>query len=137
MKAPRLPDFIIVGALKSGTTTLFRWLATHPGTSLKTKEPHFFSGEAAWGRGIDWYRSLFEAAGDDVVTGEASATYTSMAAAPIAAARIAEVVPGALNSSTSCANRWRGCVRTTDKRPFVASSNAPSARCCAIPPPAS
>ncbi|HHG74660.1 MAG TPA: sulfotransferase [Persephonella sp.] len=39
-----LPDFLIVGAMKSGTTSLYNWLKTHPQIYLpdETKEPRFF-----------------------------------------------------------------------------------------------
>ena len=41
---PRLPDFLVIGAAKSGTTTLYHWLREHPGVFLPDfKEPYFFS----------------------------------------------------------------------------------------------
>ena len=40
----RLPDFLVIGAAKSGTTSLFSWLGEHPGVWLpEVKEPHFFT----------------------------------------------------------------------------------------------
>ena len=89
----RLPDFILIGTMKSGTTSLFRWLGTHAAVRLpEQKEPEFFSDDRAWRRGVDWYSSLFP---DDGVTGEASASYTAADRTDIAAARAAEIVPSA------------------------------------------
>lgn len=92
----RLPDFAIIGAMKSGTTSLYRWLESQPEVWLPgVKEPHFFSREAVWRRGISWYASLFADAPPGCLTGEASASYTSAAYAAIAARRLAEVLPDA------------------------------------------
>jgi hypothetical protein len=54
----RLPDFIIPGAQKAGTTSLFGWLQQHPqcAPSLK-KEVHFF--DRHFQRGPNWYRTNF------------------------------------------------------------------------------
>lgn len=74
--AARLPSFFIVGAQKSGTSTLHRLLQQHPQAFLcDPKEPHFFSDPAAERLGEDWYRSLFAQAKDAVAVGEASTTY--------------------------------------------------------------
>ena len=71
-----LPTFFIVGAQKSGTSTLHRLLQQHPQVYLgDPKEPHFFSDPAIWAKGEGWYRSLFAAAGDAGAVGEASTTY--------------------------------------------------------------
>lgn len=92
----RLPDFIIIGSMKSGTTSLFEWLgALEPVYTAPTKEPHFFSREERWSRGIGWYRSLFSAAPPESLIGEASVSYTDPALAPVAAKRMAGVMPQA------------------------------------------
>jgi hypothetical protein len=54
----RLPDFIIAGAQKAGTTSLHGWLQDHPqcAPSLK-KEVHYF--DRHFHRGVNWYRSHF------------------------------------------------------------------------------
>ncbi|MEY2423208.1 MAG: hypothetical protein QOI95_3275 [Acidimicrobiaceae bacterium] len=92
----RLPDFVLVGAMKSGTTSMFRWFAAQPDFVMpRVKEPRFFSDDDVWERGLDWYGSLFAAAGRDVLTGEASVAYTSPEGARRAAPRIAETLPDA------------------------------------------
>lgn len=73
----RLPDFILIGSMKSGTTTLQRHLAAHPGVFMCTpKEPQFFSRDEAFAKGLDWYRGLFAAAAEHQLCGEASTCYT-------------------------------------------------------------
>jgi Sulfotransferase domain len=53
-----LPDFVVIGAQKSGTTSLYRYLAAHPGiVGADTKEVHYF--DVNYRRGVDWYRSNF------------------------------------------------------------------------------
>jgi hypothetical protein len=75
--APPLPTFLLIGAQKAGTTTLHRLLQQHPQAFLcDPKEPNFFSSPRQWGRGTDWYRSLFAAAGNARALGEASTTYS-------------------------------------------------------------
>lgn len=79
--------------MKAGTTTLFRRLGQHPEISLpEIKEPHFFSREERWAKGVGWYSSIFD--GCDGTTGEASASYSSAISAPVVARRMAEIVPG-------------------------------------------
>lgn len=96
MTAPdgRLPDFVIMGAAKAGTTTLHRYLLRHPGVFMcEPKEPEFFSRDDYYGRGLAWYRSLFSGARSDQVCGEASTTYTRWPHTADAAPRLAEAVP--------------------------------------------
>lgn len=52
------PDFIIIGAQRSGTTSLYQYLVQHPAIrSARGKEQHFFDDQ--FDRGIIWYRSRF------------------------------------------------------------------------------
>ncbi|MEV7965428.1 sulfotransferase [Sphaerisporangium sp. NPDC088356] len=54
-----LPSFLIVGAQRSGTTSLYRALAQHP-LMLKPvlrKGVHYF--DMAYGKGMSWYRAHF------------------------------------------------------------------------------
>jgi sulfotransferase family protein len=54
-----LPDYLIIGAQRAGTTSLHRYLVQHPGvrTMLRTKGVHFF--DTAYGRGLSWYAARF------------------------------------------------------------------------------
>lgn len=52
---------IIVGAMKSGTTTLFSLLADHPQIApARPKEPGFFAFDEIHAQGWDWYHELFD-----------------------------------------------------------------------------
>jgi hypothetical protein len=55
-----LPDFLIIGARKSGTSSLFHYLSQHPGVlpSIR-KEPHYFDDPSQFERGELFYRSYF------------------------------------------------------------------------------
>jgi Sulfotransferase domain len=55
-----LPDFIVLGANKGGTTSMLTYLAAHPlVVPCRTKEINFFDRPWNYGRGARWYRSWF------------------------------------------------------------------------------
>lgn len=90
----RLPDFLIIGAMKAGTTSLFRWLGSHSRCSLPTvKEPGFFCDDHAGQYGIRRYSDLFAGIPAGLITGEASHLYTAPRFAERAASRIRETLP--------------------------------------------
>ena len=75
-RAGALPNLIVIGAQKCGTSVLHYYLSLHPEVSMsKPKELNFFIEERNWPRGIDWYKSQFDA--DARVRGEASPNYTA------------------------------------------------------------
>jgi hypothetical protein len=83
-----LPDFLIVGAMKSGTTTLAAQIGAQKGLFITTpKEPNFFSDDPVYAQGLDWYRSLFEPARPGDLKGEASTHYTKLPTYPDTVAR--------------------------------------------------
>ena len=87
------PDFIVIGAQKCGTTTICRELERHPEVALfPNKETHFFSFR--YGRGLEWYESLFDEL-EGVVVGEGSPSYTTGEFSALAAERMARDVPAA------------------------------------------
>jgi hypothetical protein len=89
-----LPDFLIVGAMKCGTTTLAAQLGAQPGIFMTDpKEPNFFSDDAVWTRGRPWYEGLFAAARPGDLRGEASTHYTKRPTHPRALERMREVLP--------------------------------------------
>lgn len=72
-----LPNFFIIGAMKSGTTSLHSYLATHPDIFMsEPKEPAYFVEEMNLGRGEDWYMNLFAQARGAKIAGESSAVYS-------------------------------------------------------------
>jgi|tagenome__1003787_1003787.scaffolds.fasta_scaffold20827250_2 hypothetical protein len=93
--AADLPTFIVIGAMKAGTTSLFHYLGNHDQIFMsKIKELDFFVAESNWSRGLDWYRHQFAGAGDAVARGEASTLYTKYPQYDGVPERIAQVLPG-------------------------------------------
>lgn len=93
---PARPDFIIIGAMKSATSTLHVQLNRQPGFWMSTpKEPNFFSDDEVWARGLDWYRDLFAGAPRSDLRGESSTHYTKLPDYPETLARMREHVPDA------------------------------------------
>jgi Sulfotransferase domain len=83
------PDFVVIGAMKCGTTTLHAQLGVQPGIFMsRPKEPNFFSDDAQYARGLEWYRSLFAAAPPQHLRGESSTHYTKLPAFPHTVDRI-------------------------------------------------
>jgi len=91
-----LPDFIVIGAMKAGTTALFQYLVKHPGVYMPwRKELDFFSNQAKWDQGVGWYEEQFADAPPGVLVGEASPNYTKRHSWPETSDRMAKVVPEA------------------------------------------
>jgi hypothetical protein len=95
-----LPDFIIIGAQKAGTTALYSYLVQHPlVTPALRKETHFFDNH--FNRGLFWYRAFFPMRrhqhrlcrifGIPPITGEASPYYLFH---PLVPRRIQQLLPG-------------------------------------------
>lgn len=92
--ARRLPDYLIVGAQKAGTTSLYDYLVEHPDVlPAATKEVHYF--DLHYRKGVNWYRGHFPPrarGGPNAVTGEASPYYLFHPHTP---RRAAELLPDA------------------------------------------
>lgn len=88
-KIIRLPSFVIIGAMKSATSTLYEQLARQSGIFLSDlKEPNFFSNDEQYSRGIEWYSALFSEAKSSDIAGEASTHYTKLPTYPETVARM-------------------------------------------------
>jgi hypothetical protein len=100
-----LPDFLVIGTKRGGTTSLWRYLLQHPLVpplfpAWNTKTSHYF--EENFGRGEAWYRSHFPTRrqraalerrhGGPSKVGEAAPLYMFH---PLAAGRVAELMPQA------------------------------------------
>ena len=71
-----LPNLIVIGAQKCGTSVLHYYLSLHPEVSMsRPKELNFFIEERNWPRGVDWYKQQFDP--EARVRGEASPNYTA------------------------------------------------------------
>ena len=91
-----LPTFMLIGAMKSGTTSLARYLASHPEIFMtRPKEPGFFNPARNWSKGQEWYEALYDRARPDQARGEASTSYTMAPDVPAVPERIAGTVPEA------------------------------------------
>ncbi len=89
-----LPDFIVIGAMKCGTTTLYRHLEKHPRIGMsRDKETDFFVAEKNYSEGIDWYSNQFDRKFE--LHGEASPNYTKNRDFPGVPRRIRETCPDA------------------------------------------
>jgi hypothetical protein len=74
--AGALPNLIVIGAQKCGTSVLHYYLSLHPEVSMsRPKELNFFIEERNWPRGLDWYRGHFDP--EARVRGEASPNYSA------------------------------------------------------------
>lgn len=97
-----LPNFLIIGAAKAGTSALYSFLGQHPQVFMSAnKEPRYFSFagatldpahpiHATTVTRLEDYVKLFEESGDAVAIGEASPSYLFNPAAP---PRIKEMIP--------------------------------------------
>src|SRR5437588_5706883 len=94
-----LPDFLIIGTQRGGTTPLYHYVQTHPSiTPATTTDTHFF--DKKYGKGLAWYRGHFPTIIEKYyaqhlrdrafLTGEACSTYLFYPHTP---KRIAQVLP--------------------------------------------
>ncbi|MFH1758971.1 MAG: sulfotransferase domain-containing protein [Patescibacteria group bacterium] len=87
------PDFIGIGAARSGTSWVHQCLYEHPEIYAPVKEIHFFSRKERWDKGLGWYEKLFNSPLRKTSankTGEFSTTYLP---SPKAAERIHQYCP--------------------------------------------
>lgn len=87
-----LPNFLIVGAMKAGTSTLMEYLSDHVEIFMPSRELHFFSNLYVknYNKGIEWYAKQFENVSSEVAIGEKTPTYSYDPAVP---ERIHEYLP--------------------------------------------
>lgn len=92
------PDFLILGAQKAGTSSLYKYLLQHPAIlPAYRKEIHFFTIPALYFKGHNWYRGHFptglvRAQAQQRLTGEASPSYLFF---PLVPKRVHQVMPQA------------------------------------------
>jgi hypothetical protein len=93
-KTAEMPNLIIIGGLKCGTTSIHHYLGLHPEIQMsKPKELNFFVEELNWDLGLDWYRGRFD--NRFKVRGESSPHYTNQPRYTGVAERIREHAPDA------------------------------------------
>jgi len=91
-----MPNYLVIGAQKSATSSVCDLLGEHPDVFMcEPKEPFYFSHDEIYARGMAWYESLFSDAGGATAVGEGSTTYTQRGRYPMAASRVAAALPEA------------------------------------------
>lgn len=89
-----LVDFVVIGAMRAGTTTLHTLLSRHAGISMsRDKETDFFIAEKNFSRGVDWYNGQYDP--DLPIRGEASPNYSKARDFPGVPGRLADHCPDA------------------------------------------
>ena len=93
-----LPNFLIIGAPKAGTTSLYSYFREHPAIFMpELKEPRFFGYEGQGDRirfpvrTLEEYTALFDGVTTETAIGEATPHYLVY---PVAAQRIRDLIPG-------------------------------------------
>jgi hypothetical protein len=72
-----LPNLVVIGGLKCGTTSLHHYLNLHPEVEMsRPKELNFFVAELNWPLGVEWYETHFDGAAP--IRGESSPHYTNL-----------------------------------------------------------
>ncbi|MCG3225827.1 MAG: sulfotransferase domain-containing protein [Candidatus Heimdallarchaeota archaeon] len=69
-------DFIIVGAMKAGTSSLAFQLRNNPQVFIPLEEIHFFDNEENFSKGVKWYENIFKNCSVDSIIGEKTPTYS-------------------------------------------------------------
>lgn len=92
-RRPALPNFLVIGSAKSGTTSLAHYLRAHPEVFMPRFEPHYFTAERNWKLGQAWYENQFKEAGAAAAVGEKSASYSRYPLYQGVPARIATLIP--------------------------------------------
>lgn len=87
-----LPDFVVAGARKAGSTWLDECLRVHPEVSLPSETKELFYFDRYYQRGAEWYASCFSRLKSSLVVGEISPSYMAHPGAP---ARLAYALPAA------------------------------------------
>jgi len=90
-----LPYFVILGAARGGTTSMWQYLVQHPQIKAgKSKQSHFFSDQEKWNQGFNYYFNFFprNTNASYFVTFEASTFYLSSYIAP---SRMSRILPNA------------------------------------------
>lgn len=147
----RFPDFIIIGAAKSGTTSLFKYFTNNESFFLSTpKEPDFFARDEIYSNGNEWYSGLFSCAKEGQLCCEASTLYTLYPMFNNVACRMHKTVPEAklvyimrnpvkraFSYYVQLMKNYQNCYKTTDipktfeeflfdRGPLVGKKNSPN-----------
>lgn len=90
-----LPNVLIIGAAKSGTTSLAVNLGAHPDVHMAYDELHFFNNDSIWQQGPGWYEAQFQKGAQAAVVAEKTPAY-------LYDPRVPERIAATLPDSRSC-----------------------------------
>src|SRR4051812_12198760 len=90
-----LPTFLVIGAYKAGTTSLFHYLRAHPQVFMTEEKETFYFTDDAYHHGREWYEAQFAAGADSVARGEASTAYSAWPNFKHVPERASKLVPDA------------------------------------------
>lgn len=93
MSGGSLPNLVIIGAAKAGTTSLHNYLDLHPDISMSARKELKLFDRPDWRDRVEWYRAQFR--GDARVRGESSPTYACNPIFGPVPQRMAELIPKA------------------------------------------
>ncbi len=88
-----LPNMLVIGAGKAGTTSLHYYLGRHPDIYMSRKKELFFFQRENWNERLEWYESCFPKPA--AIRGEASPSYSAYPVHPEVPARIHDLIPDA------------------------------------------
>lgn len=122
----KLPNFLIVGTMKSGTSSLANLISNHSNVYIAPKELHFFDAlgkyRKRWKLGLNWYSKQFSNAKNGQLLGEKTPTYSYLKDVP---ERISKTIPNAkiiwilrnpINRTYS--NYWHAVINGTENKSF-------------------
>ncbi len=127
-----MPNFLVIGAMKSGTSSLYHYLEAHPEISMSvSKETKFFLPGVMEEKGLAWYQSFFRE--NRKAIGEASPDYTKHPFYPGCAEKIHALLPQAKliyvvrdPVERIVSHYWHEVDRGREKRPIAEALRNPS-----------
>ena len=91
LRIGNLPDFLIIGVQKGGTTSLRKYMSRHPKIAFSnTKELHYFDNLRYKWKNLAWYKSQFPILRFNRIFGESTPSYLYFSGAP---KRIYKTIP--------------------------------------------
>ena len=136
MNKIQTPNFVIVGIMKSGTTSLADLLSANEQIFIPEKELHFFDNYGGhkdrWSLGLSWYKKQFLNASSAQLIGEKTPTYSYLNDVP---KRIFETLPNVkliwifrnpINRTYS--NYWHAVISGIENKSFNYAINNESKR---------
>jgi hypothetical protein len=124
-----LPNFLIIGAAKAGTSWIARRLSQHPQV-FESGSTYFFDNPINFAKGVDWYEQCFRGANGAVAIGEKTPSYLwgskyeSSADPSIVPQRVRQVIPHARlivilrNPVSRAVSHFNYAIRTGHLSPF-------------------